>query len=106
MISNKLIKILEKEFKVTVENDTVSLNTHTDSGEEFYEEFNAKNNEELYNELYDRNFNYDADEHFALWYGQNKGEPSSPSALLEACHQYGNLIDTAFTMVRDYVFPL
>lgn len=30
---------------------------------------------------------YDANEHFKMWYGANKGEPSEPGDLWEACQQ-------------------
>jgi len=37
--------------------------------------------------------NYDCDEHFELWYGANRGEPSSPRALMDDCDAIGEMLE-------------
>lgn len=36
---------------------------------------------------------YDEDEHFDVWYGANRGEPSSPSELIKDCIAIGEMLE-------------
>ena len=44
--------------------------------------------------------NFDADEEFDVWYGANRGEPSSPSALIEDCKEQERMYQELAELLR------
>lgn len=57
----------------------IVIANYSPSGEDMTTEVSSK--EELISVCED----FDPDEHFDLWYGANRGEPSSPSELIRDC---------------------
>ena len=44
--------------------------------------------------------NFDADEEFDLWYGANRGEPSTPSELLRDCEEQAKMYEQLAEALR------
>lgn len=68
---------------------------------------------ELYGNEYDylrtlkENFiNFDAEEHAMMWYGKNRGEPSSIRELLEDADDIEQMFKILYTVVKNYTLSL
>lgn len=46
--------------------------------------------------------NFDPEEHFALWYGANRGEPSSVQCLLDNCNDIADTLDKLAETLRKF----
>lgn len=108
MISKKLKDALEDKYTlyITKDNDgkyEVSVDTHTDYGEEFYETIYGKNDEELLDSAYELWQGFDIDEHFNLWWGANRGEPSTASQLLKACENYEKYCEELYKTIKEVI---
>lgn len=44
---------------------------------------------------------YDVDEHFDLWYGANRGEPSRPSDLLRDCEEQAKMYEELAEVLKQ-----
>ena len=44
--------------------------------------------------------NFDSDEHFSLWFGQNRGEPSSARVLLDNCEDIAESLSALADLLR------
>ena len=45
---------------------------------------------------------FDPEEHFALWFGANRGEPSSVQALLDNCNAIADTLDELADALRNF----
>lgn len=106
MISKKLLKALEKKFSIESDGNSITVNTRTDYGEEFYEELKGSTDEEILESAEDAYRNFDIDEHFNIWWGANKGEPQTASELLKACENYKSYLEDLYNTIEKVVNPL
>ena len=64
--------------------DFIELQQYSPAGEDFSFSVSKKN---TVNEIIDYASNFDEEEHAVMWYGQNRGEPSSLRTLLKDAHE-------------------
>lgn len=83
-LTKKLIKEIEKEIPaITIEDEDTYWNISVDNPccEDFSFEVNKGDNE--IEEIISYCDDFDPEEHAAMWYGANRGEPSSLRQLLD-----------------------
>lgn len=82
-LTKKDIAKIEKEtyFNVYDYEDYYSFQWFTDAGEDF--SFEVNKGKDLIEDIKSYCFNFDTEEHATMWYGANKGEPSSIRDLLD-----------------------
>ena len=95
----KLNKRMIKKIKWAVpsiiiedEGDYYSIYVDNLCGEDFSFEIN-KGEDEI-EEIISYCEDFDAGEHFKLWYGANRGEPSDPIVLMDNCKEIANNLET------------
>lgn len=93
---------MTKEFRNTIEELGWSISNHGDyyelensspAGEDLIVTVSGRNDEELYYDVSNLSFSFDADEHAYNWYGKNRGEPSSLQALLDDAYEISRMYD-------------
>lgn len=52
-----------------------------------------ENNADYWKEVFDYWNNFDADDHAAMWYGQNRGEPTSLRVLLDDAEAIAKMLE-------------
>lgn len=62
-------------------------------GEDFEIEIDRTNSDNEIQKIINECDAYDVNEHFNLWYGANRGEPSDTRTLLENCEEIGETLD-------------
>lgn len=72
-------------------------------GEDFEIEIDKTNSDDEIQKIIDYCDDYDVDEHFDLWYGADRGEPSSARTLLENCEEIGETLDHLATNLRSFL---
>ena len=66
-----------------LENDEWEIGRYSDAGEDFWFSVTADSPERFVSEVQDYSNSFDPEKHAAMWYGANRGEPSSLRALLD-----------------------
>lgn len=85
-ISKEIIDAIESldwDYKYASDDKTISLKNYSPEGQDISFEIFAENDEELISKLQRNYESYDPEEEASLWYGQNRGEPSSLETLLK-----------------------
>lgn len=72
-------------------------------GEDFEIEIDKTNSDDEIQKIINYCDDYDVDEHFDLWYGVDRGEPSSVRTLLENCEEIGETLDLLSTNLRLFL---
>lgn len=98
---DKMIKTIEDKANCGISNDDKLITIYVDNlcGEDYEIEINRGNNE--VEQILKHCDNYDCDEHFDLWYGRGRGEPSSPSELLRNCEEIGRNLEGLAKLLRE-----
>jgi len=85
-ISKEIIDAIESlDWNIEIESDgkTIFLKNYSPEGQDISFEISAENDEELVSKLQRNYESYDPEQEASLWYGQNRGEPSSLETLLK-----------------------
>ena len=85
MLIKKIIKKIEKDSNIIVndEGDYYSIYVDNPCGEDFTIEINKTKNYDDIQQIINYCDDFDPEEHAAMWYRQNRGEPSSLRDLLD-----------------------
>lgn len=87
-LNQKIIKkVTDKVGNITISDNKNYYTIYVDNscGEDFQFEINKGENE--IEDIISYCDNFDSEEHFKLWYGANRGEPSNPRTLLDNCEE-------------------
>ena len=103
MLTKKQINQIEKETDVTVsEKDGIyTLHVGNPCDEDFSFEVEKTKDKTDVEEIISYCDNFDGEEHAAMWYGQNRGEPSSLRALLDNSDAIQEQLDALARILND-----
>ena len=100
-LTKKLIKQINDantNCSISDEGDYYSIYVDNPCCEDFTFEIN-KGKDEV-EEIISYCEDFDPGEHFKLWYGANRGEPSDPSILMNNCYTIANSLNELASMLR------
>jgi len=102
MLTKKQINLIEKESNVTVNDEGNYYSIYVDNpcGEDFTFEIRKTKNKDDVEEIISYCDNFDADEHAVLWYGANRGEPSSLRDLLDNSESIAESLNQMASILR------
>lgn len=102
MLTKKQINLIEKDSNVTIndEGDYYSIYVDNPCGEDFTFEITKTKNKDDVDEIISYCDNFDPDEHAAMWYGANKGEPSSLRDLLDNSESIAESLNQMASILR------
>lgn len=102
-LTKKMIKAIESKTNcgVSVDDDLITIYVGNSYDEDYQIEVN-KGNDEV-KQILNHCDNYDCGEHFNLWYGRGKGEPSSPIELFENCKEIGENLEELANVLREEI---
>lgn len=97
MISKELREKIEQcDWDIYDCSDFIELSKYSPAGEDFSFSVTNKSDEETLHEIFEYAQDFDVDEHAKLWHGQNRGEPTSLSDLLEDAKAIKNMIQELY----------
>jgi hypothetical protein len=100
-LTKKIIAQIEKKIgNVGITDEDTYWDIYVDNPycEDFHLEIN-KGKEEI-DDIINACDNFDPEEHAAMWYGANRGEPSSLRTLLDNSDNIANTLDELATFLR------
>ena len=102
--TKKEIKRIEKEtcFGVQEYEDYYYFNYYSPAGEDFGFEITREEKSKMIENIIDYAFDFDPEEHAAMWYGANRGEPSSMRALLDDADDIAEQLDKLSDLVKEF----
>lgn len=103
-LTKKEIQRIEKEtsFSVSEYDDYYSFGWYSNAGEDFSFEIQKGKREEIIQEIKDYAFEFNPEEHASLWYGANRGEPSSLRVLLNDADEIAEKLDELAKVVSSF----
>lgn len=84
------------------EGEYYTIYVDNSAGEDFSFDVNKGDNE--VEEIISYCKDFDASEHFKLWYGADRGEPSDPRDLMDNCDQIAERLIELKNLLEDYDF--
>lgn len=101
-LNKKIIALIEERCNVSVRKEEGYFIFYVDNacGEDY--QFEIKDTTHTIEDIVNYCDGFDADEHFKLWYGANKGEPSDARTLLDNCEEIGDNLE----QLRDLLYYL
>ena len=103
MLTKKLIKKIEKEVpNISIEDEGNYWRISVDNPccEDFTFEISKTKDDDDINQIISYCEDFDAEEHTVMWWGQNRGEPSSLRALLDNSDAIKEELDKLATFLR------
>ena len=103
MLTKKLIKQIEKEIPsigIKDEGDYWSISVDNPCCEDFTFEIDKTKDDEDIQDIINYCDDFDAEEHAAMWYGANRGEPSSLRELLDNSDDIAEELNKLATLLR------
>lgn len=97
MTKEKFIEVCEANDWNVIRNGAgdFDLENYSPAGEDFI--FNVsvedENSADYWKEVFDYWDNFDPDDHAAMWYGQNRGEPASLRVLLDDAEAIDKMLE-------------
>ena len=79
----------------------ISFSTDTPCGQDVQYEINVEDLDSVVDEVYGLWQIYDAEEEALLWYGQNKGEPSSIRELLNDMDYVDDMLEELYNELKE-----
>lgn len=99
-----LIEVIEKcGWIVRETEDGLELENYSPAGEDLVIEISCADDKECAKELQDNYVQFDADEHATMWYGKNRGEPSSIRELLNDADEINDMFYELARQTNNYV---
>ena len=100
-LTEKIIDLIESKTSCGVGEWSKGYSIYVDNtcGEDYTIEINKGDNE--VEEIINACDCYDSDEHFKLWYGVGKGEPSDARTLLDNCDEIGKNLEELADLLRS-----
>ena len=99
-----LINLIDKKTNCGVchiDKEYFSIYVDNSCGEDYQIEINRNPNE--VEDILQHCDNYDFEEHFDLWRGANRGEPSSAYTLLKNCEEIGENLEQLANIIREAI---
>ena len=102
MLTKKQIKDIKRDSNISIsdEKDYYSIYVDNPCGEDFAFEIDKTKDKHDIEEIIAYCDNFDPEDHAAMWYGQNRGEPSSLRALLDNADSIKESLDKLATYLR------
>lgn len=103
-LTKKIIKASEvaaPNITINDEGDYYLIQVDNSCGEDFSFEINKGENE--IEEIISYCEDFDIGEHFKLWYGANRGEPSDPVELMDNCKEIADNLESLRFWLSDYI---
>lgn len=98
------IKRIEKEtlFSISEYDDYYYLSYYSPAGEDFGFEVQKGERSQVIKDIVDYAFSFDPEEHASMWYGANRGEPTSLRALLNDADNIAEQLDKLADIVKEF----
>lgn len=97
----KASEVAAPSITINDEGDYYLIQVDNSCGEDFSFEINKSKNE--IEEIISYCEDFDAGEHFKLWYGANRGEPSDPVELMDNCKEIADNLEKLRFWLSNYV---
>ena len=94
-MNNDVRKVIKnvKDVSFDENEEYIIIGVFNTMGEDFEFEIEKSNTKQEVEDIIRECEIYDVDEHFSLWWGADRGEPSSVRVLLENCEEIGDTLD-------------
>lgn len=99
-LTKKIIKLINDTTNCTINDNGDYYTVYVDNAccEDFELEIEKGENET--EDIINYCDGFDIDEHFGLWFGQNRGEPSSAQVLLDNCEEIGENLEQLSNLLK------
>ena len=88
-LNKKIIALIESKCNVSVGDEGKYYTFYVDNACDEDYQFEINKGENDIEDVINYCDGFDADEHFKMWYGANKGEPQDARTLLDNCEEIG-----------------